>query len=448
MAQRPRRQWVDGLRGIATFLVAFNHFFNGEIQSPYRSFWAHPSSANRHLIQLPPLRLLWAKDAMVPLFMIISGYSISSNLLQTRNHSPSQLTAHIRSSICRRPIRLFLPVLLLSVPSHLIYYLKGYSHGFKDKVTLQIQPGVAPWRHVGYLLEFLLDGLNSINLQYNEGINEQLWTMSYEFRGSCFTMLTIFIQAPWSPPARLVSLAALMLYMCWYAYWDLLSFVAGLFLAELETDSPPRAGVRGEQSRGTFQALTFAAGVYLLCLPSATGMDDASYPVGYGYLRVLSTWHWTQWSPWLDTQRMLQAVGAVLFFAGTLNAPWLQRFLCTHPVQAMGRISFPVYLLHISVYQLWRAPLRDALWSLFTGEEYPSAEKGGAESLWVFLVVYVLAGVVLGSVVIAAARAYVRYVDWRVARMTRHVDRWLNGDGRDSQSEDRQMREQEKDHRD
>ncbi|KAF2095783.1 hypothetical protein NA57DRAFT_58856 [Rhizodiscina lignyota] len=415
-----RIQWVDGLRGIAAFLVTFNHFFNGEIEAPFRSFWAHPSDANRHLIQLPPIRILWAMDAMVPLFMVISGYSISRSLIHTRETRPDRLTAHFRSSFCRRPFRLFLPVLLLSITTQILFFFDIFHHIFRPRIYQLVQPGVAPCRHVGFLIEYMMDSLNLFDPQWNDGINEPLWTMPIEYRGSCIIYFIIIIQASWKPVPRIWSLACLMLYIWWYAYWAVLPFVGGLMLAEIQTAFPSCLTIRRGTGRCA-QVVALTVGLYLLCLQSSDG-----YPPGYGFLVKAQTWHWTQYSTWLDTQRMWHGVGAILFFLGALDALWIHRLLCTGPVQTMGRLSYAVYLVHFAIYLLWRAPLRDALWRGITKSEYPGVETATAERLGLFLCVYVVAGLILGSVVVLTAQLYMEYVDGKVVRLSRAIDQWLN----------------------
>lgn len=69
-----RETWLDGLRGIAAAIVTWFHFTVGEMNTPYRSFWAEPVDENRRLIQFPPFRLIFAGQAMVRLLFVVSGY--------------------------------------------------------------------------------------------------------------------------------------------------------------------------------------------------------------------------------------------------------------------------------------------------------------------------------------------------------------------------------------
>ncbi|KAF7590860.1 hypothetical protein BBP40_002274 [Aspergillus hancockii] len=413
-----RIQWVDGLRGIAAFIVAFNHFFCGEIKMPFRTFWAEPPEANRRIIQLPPIRFLWAMDAMVPLFMVISGYTVSHRLLKFRDSRPDEFIDRLRSSTLRRPIRLFLPLLALASFHQLAFYCGLHEVWFEERVLTRIKPWASPWSHVRYLCEYVMDMLNIFQIQWNVSFNGHLWTMPLEFRGSYVVYFVIFVQAVWRSRTRLWCLALMLAYLLWYGQWDIFCFIAGLSLAELRVLRGPNA----VSPRWTAcYIIRLAVALYLLCLSAE---DD--YPPDYRFLRMFQTHHWSRHAGWTDVRKMWHTIGAVLFFSAALESPRLQRLLTARLPQSLGRLSFPIYLIHLSMYQIWTWPLRNYIWWLLERREHPPPLEADQNIMGRVLTVLILSGLILGAVVIGIAELYTRFLDPQFARLTRSIEMRLS----------------------
>ncbi|PYI10670.1 hypothetical protein BO78DRAFT_305169 [Aspergillus sclerotiicarbonarius CBS 121057] len=411
-----RIHWLDGLRGIAAFIVAFNHFFCGELQTPFRSFWAEPPEQNRRVIQLPPFRLLWALDAMVPLFMVVSGYTISHALLKFRDSNAGLFPDRLRSSIFRRPIRLFLPALFLTSCTQLLLYFGVYEDWLEKRLATHIKPCQSPWTHVRYLFDYVMDMMNILQLQWNNDFNGHLWTMPLELRGSYIVYFTIFVQAAWRPHARLWCLGLMFTYLLWYGEWDSFSFIAGLGLAEIHI-SPRNTVVKAHWT--AFYVLRSAIALYLICLSAEDG-----YPPDYSFLSKFETPHWQLYDTWINVRRVWHAIGAVLFFSVALESPRLQRLLTTRVPQELGRLSFPIYLLHLPMYHMWSWFLRSHIWLLLWRRDYPSPEEEG-RNMGPLVTVYILAGSILGGVVIILAELYNRFLDPQFGRLTRSIEMWL-----------------------
>ncbi|PYH97046.1 hypothetical protein BO71DRAFT_469191 [Aspergillus ellipticus CBS 707.79] len=407
-----RIQWIDGLRGIAALIVTSNHFICGEIKAPFRSFWAQPSEANRRIFQLPPFRLLWSMDAMVPLFMVMSSYTISHRLLKVRDNSaPDKLIDCLRSSILRRPIRLFLPVVALASCTQLLFYFGLYEGHVEERVATHIKPWASPCAHVRYLCEYVTDLLNIFCLQWNIGLNGHLWTMPLELRGSYLIYFTIFVQAVWRPRARLWCLGLMLSYLLWYGHWHTFCFLAGLGMAEVRvfrgqnTIIPPRWTAD--------YVLRLAVALYILCLSAE---DD--YPPDYRFLRMFETEHWSRYDGWRDVRKTWHSIGAVLFFSVVLESPRLQRLLATRIPQSLGRLSFPMYLIHLSIFYMCSWSMRSNVWWLLKRCEYPASEE---EDQYVgsLITVYVLSGGILLAVIMSMANVYIWLLDPQFARITR-----------------------------
>ncbi|KAF5016672.1 hypothetical protein F66182_11573, partial [Fusarium sp. NRRL 66182] len=109
-----RRQYLDGLRGVACLSVYLWHF-----SWPYQPqiFFSYGLDEDNHaLFQLPFISLLYAGDAMVRVFFVLSGFVLSEKLMVGLADGNMQHLAEMVSSMgIRRGCRLFLPPLCSSI---------------------------------------------------------------------------------------------------------------------------------------------------------------------------------------------------------------------------------------------------------------------------------------------------------------------------------------------
>lgn len=453
-----RTTWLDGLRGIAAAIVALDHYFmGGVLDVAFRSFWADPPEDNRRFIQLPPIRLLFASHAMVPLFLVISGYAISINLLRARNNSSVSSAAaaaaaascegdfvrRLSSAATRRIFRIYLPVVAIASISQLLYFCNLYRWDFGDEVVWGRRPWTAPWLHVTFLTRYILDIMNIIQFHNNPGLNGQLWTMPFEFRGSCIVYLTILALAFWRPSFRRWALVGMMAYFFHYGLWDIFAFLAGLYLAEMklasgETQSAElkllpdyrrtcsslaaawKTRIKSFNLARIRTVISFAFGFHLICLS-----DDGYLPPGYQFLARFQSSRWDD--DWAVLSKCWKAAGAVLLVYAIDKSSSLQRALNVRAVQYLGRISFSLYLVHQSVYHLARDPVRDFIWWILTRSPYSSTEEASRTAIVPFGLAWIGGFLVMGAVVVYLADLYTRYVDVRCVALARMVERWVTG---------------------
>ncbi|KAJ5174908.1 acyltransferase 3 [Penicillium canariense] len=428
-----RTTWLDGLRGIAAAIVATDHYFMGSVlDHAFLSFWTDPPEENRRLIQLPPIRLLFAAHAMVPMFLVISGYAISINLLRLRNSNDSNFVRRLSSAVSRRIFRIYLPVFVIAVISQLLFFCNLYQWNFGDEIVRGRKPWTAPWLHITYVFRYMIDIMNIINLQGNSGLSSQLWTMPVEFRGSCIVYVTVLGLAFWRPQLRRIALACLTTYWFYFGLWEVFAFLAGLYLAEMRLLSG--ASSSDEEPKLPFHSLTdwtshfksvnfstiwkyscFIFGIYLVCLS-----DGGELPPDYRFLKFVESSRWE--NDWWVVSRCWKTAGSVLVVYAISQLPRLQRPLNSWPMQYLGKISFSLYLVHQTVYHLVRDPVRNFLWFIATREPY---SENSRQYTVPFAFSWLAGYVIMSAINLYVAHLYTKYVDERCVQIAQRIDRWF-----------------------
>lgn len=415
-----RLRWVDGLRGLAAFLVCFHHIIYGEIEAPYRSFWDSPPQENRKLIQLPFLRLLFAGKAMIPLFMVLGGYTITHGLMNFRETSGiATLCQRIQSMALRRFIRLYSSVLFLAIVAQFVYFFDLFSWHFDEVIVLRgRKPFNSVISHMTYIIGFMFDLADIVEFQFTQGFFNQTWTIPFEYRGSLVVSLVMIIFSAWRAHPRLVVLVAISAHLLWYNHWDIFCFVAGLTLAESQAACKAPTTKLFRHRHVTWQPFSLIAGLYLFCLQSETEL-----PPEYRLLAHVQSPHWTKHNAWIDVQYTWHSIGALLVISAISSSAAYQRQLERHLPQYLGRLSFSIFLVHEIVFRLWRNPLRDFFWILCKGGGYPGTNTAYEDTV-PFLTAWIAAGVTLGVVTILVAETYHHFVDRRITALARRLDRW------------------------
>lgn len=451
--------WLDSLRGIASALVVIHHSKSSEPKSVVgfltRSYWDQPPEENRRLIQLPPFRLLFNGPSMVALFMVISGYAISLPLLRCREdirESNSGFFRRLCSAATRRIFRIYLPSIAILFLSQLVYFCNVFQWKSADDWLGGLKPLTAPWAHIQYVLSrivHLLDISNhqvDINFDHNRPdmrtINYQLWTMPIEFRGSCAAYLLILTFSFWRPRPRYLALAGVATYWFYMGHWDLFAFVSGILLAErhVSSESEPDGEIALSYSSPSLEiqkpiikswnkftesiylrhlgtSVSFILGMYFLCMCGADRLARE-----YQWLVVTQS---PEWDNAEMMPRCWRSVGAVLTIYAISKSTLLQRPLNSRPLQYLGKISFPLYLVHPTVYLALKWPVRDFLWWAVTRTPYPGTIEASKHAL-PFSITWMGTMLVLGVVMVVASELWNRFVDMKSLGFARRFEKWVS----------------------
>lgn len=346
--------WLTGLRGIAALIVAFTHFFEGELNAGFRGYFADPPEENRYFFQVPLIRIVFAGQGMVALFFVISAYSISIKPLRLRdNCSKEEFLYYLSSSTFRRGFRLYIPAFAIEMMAHTAMMLGFYHWPQKDSSSLSV------WKHIASQGSYMLGSMNPISSTNLEPLNGQLWTTPLEFLGSCIVFLTILGTSNLRTTMRPLLGASIGLLSFWNSSWVLFTYLCDLTICEVRIiiDRRNEFEPKGENTSARLNASTLANGsmllfsIYLLGLPEQPESNPFSNE--YSWLRNIAGFGFQV----NEIAQLWGSLGGALCVFAISNSLTLQTPFKTAAAQYLGKISFVIYLVHILIYQMWRNPI-------------------------------------------------------------------------------------------
>jgi peptidoglycan/LPS O-acetylase OafA/YrhL len=444
-ASTSREIWLDGLRGVAALIVAWFHLTTGSLATPYRSFWDSPAADNRHFIQIAPFRVIFAGQAMVDIFFVVSGYSISTGLIKLRNDgSAADFYRKLTSSVVRRMFRLCFPVVVMMLISHVLFYGGMYSLVFGED---QGCPGAEPWSSpIPHIQCLVRSFVSVINLQSGQDLtlNNHLWTIPVEIRGSMKVYLALLGLSTVSETARHLAIGLLVVRSWWNGNPEFLAFFTGLLFAELDASAshkhhdlqPPSPATLWDSSKLSASKKTldqiktfihyyiFALGLYLICLPVPVwheGAKTPTFPPDWFFLNLLPPLPWWDWE---IKMRTWHTIGAILVISSMRALPRLRLPFETRLAQFLGHISFSLYLCHQTVYRIML--YRSLSWTsmAISGRDYWDARIQGKNGI--VFVAWVVSTAVIGTVVMVTSRYMARTVDQRSVSIAFHMEKLLS----------------------
>lgn len=378
--------WMDGLRGIAA-LVVYNCHFVGAFCDVTRTGFGY-DQAHMQPLSLPIIRLFLEGASAVCIFFTISGYVVSLGTFRLLANGQTQhLLPSISYSIFRRGFRLYLPMLCIMLLTALSAYVGLFEYtrtlmenpadlrprGFGNEPNLK-QYGSLKWQLSFLFKEFwnntdILDA-NPFYCKHDA----HLWTLRYEYRGSIFIYAALIGLAGCRPLVRVGGLFFLGFIQLILNHWDGPLFFTGAAFAQLsvlrkkdglygtQQQQPLHPEVRGDLSsldseraaaptmlanpqplwQRTMRFCLFGLALWLMSFPA----NDWKKPApGYFWIHSLIPW-WYR-----SKQRYPRTMGTLLliYLLDTVpeqsHSTWMTILNCW-PAQYLGRVMFPLYLVH------------------------------------------------------------------------------------------------------
>lgn len=413
---------LSGLRGVASVVVFIYHFAHGSYPGMDHAYG--DDGGNHSIFQLPVVRLVYSAEAMVALFFLVSGCSLSHRgVRHVRARNPDRACAVVSSLAFRRPMRLYLPALA----SSFVAYLAQRAGWMPAKgLPASFVPGLAgdTRLYVGYLgsvtsvwsWEVDFDGL---------WYNPHLWTIPVEFRCSMMLFLLISTTARCGTKTRLLIDLVLIAYCILGRRWDLALFIMGKLLAELSAMHEERSELKrmkiggdapvprnrrirlsslGRRARNmvcvVVQVLSLLLGLYLGSYPAS---PPRKAPI-YSALSALVSHHRTG-------RRIYHGLAAVLVLYPLFFLPILRRPLNSSVARYLGRISYSLYLVHGTLIRVLGGRILRWAWGV-----------SGTKGWWAFNTGFGLASVLFVPVVVWVADLFEQGVERQCLRFAAWVE--------------------------
>ena len=305
---------IDGLRGAAIILVFLVHF-SGAYAGMFRGI-NFDLVADARQLGWGDLLFYWAfySHYGVQLFFVVSGFVISRSWADAAN-----LAGYPRF-LLRRVARIY--------PGVLVSLALGILLGAWLSGTLQVDA-----RTLAANLLFL-NGVFSLHVAAYNGVT---WSLFFEFLFYIFVPLFI-VAGPWLGGRRLGAMALFLLALAGLAgagypeWFLLLPFMFGSAVGLLRAEELGRAASRlPDGILVAAYAVTTTAGMAFVPLPRLTAT---------GFL-------WT-YQNWLFVLCFSVVATLILVRAGYGDG-FLRKFFMSRPMQALGKVSFSFFLLHLLV---------------------------------------------------------------------------------------------------
>lgn len=184
-----KEKYLDGLRGLAAFIVVVSHFLIGF----YPSFHTgnidtlRTNSGIEILFAKTPLNLIYGGNVSVCIFFILSAYVLTYRFFRDNNENI------IISSLVRRYLRLMPPVLFSITVAYCLMKLGLFYNVEASKVTLSDWWLGSFYNFEPNFYEMIKQGLYGVFLEHSYTYNSVLWTMYYEFYGSLIVLVSALV---------------------------------------------------------------------------------------------------------------------------------------------------------------------------------------------------------------------------------------------------------------
>ncbi|KAF4632894.1 hypothetical protein G7Y89_g5231 [Cudoniella acicularis] len=364
--------YLDGLRGIAAFIVFIDHFGTNWFEPLRRGYGS--TEENHYLIQLPFIRLLYAGRASVAVFFVISGFVLSYKpLKQIRAAQFEALQDTLASSVFRRGLRLYLPVAAGTFISMLMAWA-----GWYRALPLHSTDGLPPalpsltehfWHWKNHMVGIAWPFQDVMpNSPTQVPYNGHLWTIAIEYYGSMIVYVVVLGFSRCKAWVRMLGVGGTACAAMHFERWDIFLFLSGVMLAELslmKVNVAERFEFEYASEKGSWWSqfwddsalerwsrllptMNYFLCVFALYLLSYAGGSWIEYEPGPGpFHEYLMSWTPQRyWSLWFGFERFWTTIGGVILVFTISRSSVLQSPFTTPLAQYLGDISYALYIVH------------------------------------------------------------------------------------------------------
>jgi peptidoglycan/LPS O-acetylase OafA/YrhL len=320
---------LESLRGIAAVVVLFHHFLlNFAPHLHGRDFPDDPIALVR-----TPLFALINGSAAVAVFFVLSGFVLTYRAMQKRDWIQLIVGA------AKRWPRLVLLVSTVNILSGIFLALGLYVHQDRGWLNQENYAGATEFmRGISVLRYALREGMFVTFVHGDASLNAAIWTMHYELFGSFAayaTALAMLITKNFRR-AMLIGGASLVLTAMFTGEGGIYfsTLVAGVLIARIYIERPSVLALNS--AWGSLGVSGVAMLAVVLC-----GYDGYSKPSGfYSFMAPYKS---------AEIEQLVHGTAAVLILSLVLYWNPLRRVLVGRFARILGRLSFPIYLVHLPI---------------------------------------------------------------------------------------------------
>ncbi len=317
---------LEGLRVVAAVVVVLFHaallFYPSFYYGLGSGFAPVQNMRFEDNIYQNPLAGLLSGTFAVGIFFVLSGFVLSVGFFQSKD---PQI---VKKLAAKRYLRLMLPALASILIVWLVMSL-GLTKSMATVTSITHSNWLGTlWTFPPDLFKALIQGSVSAFTIGDVTYNPVLWTIRYEMIGSFIVFAAILIAGSskyrWVPYAVLVAIFS--------SSW-LLGFIIGMIFADLYVN---KVAIM-EKLNNKFMYILLALGIFF-----------GGYPAGAVTSPLYKALH-VMWFDDINYQPFFITVGASFVVLAILALPRLSRFFATPRISSLGKYTYSIYLLHMSV---------------------------------------------------------------------------------------------------
>ncbi|CAN9200724.1 unnamed protein product [Alternaria alternata] len=418
--------WIDGLRGIASFMVVCGHLCTAFV--PWLHQPAQDAKTAPHLFQLPFFRLAVGGRSAVALFFLVTGYVNSIGPIGKSRQGNHDAAFHgIARSALARSGRLILPTMAATIVTWFMANTNAY-HMTKHVDAQWIRQG---WHRQEPTLWMAFKSLFRAQTEtWTTGWDEYdgtQWTLHLFLEGAFLVYTTMLATILVRPKARFIVYGVMYAYF-WQVGKDLtvgsikgLNIVTGMFVAELHNHYKDAAT---SVLPTPIPALMIICGMFMAGFPQDSANNTR-------WSHTMATIMHSLTADKTDIRRYWDHLGAAFVLLGIFFSRNARKLLTSPVFNFLGRVSFPVYLLHntfIKSVLTWMIYLPSAM-------NPPRNEKGEQQDLQRGSTTHILIAIaVFYYILYRSAALWVKHVDPIFATMVNAATKWAYGEPQQKES--------------
>lgn len=320
-------KYLDGLRGVAAFIVVLSHYMVGFYPASYtgRLEDIRAGHAIDLLVSGTPLNVLYGGNFAVTIFFILSGYVLTYRFF---THGGREI---VISSAVRRYFRLLFPILF----SMFIAYSFMTLHFFYNPQASTLTTSTwlsSHWNFDPNLIDMLKQAFVGVFLFENHSTyNSPAWTMTYEFYGSFLVFGLVYLFG--NLKKRYIIYAVLILLSINTYY---LAFILGVVLSDL---------YNGKYNK--FKDINILKNKIIIGLFLSIGLFLGSYPPGRDVNNTIYNFMNVDFIG--NPVVFYHIIGSFFVMLALLNSNKLKSALSNNIIYFLGKISFSMYLIHLII---------------------------------------------------------------------------------------------------